>query len=302
MLLRISAIVGLLLVLGLAAMAQPGQGRMGMGPGMGQGMENVRIVKGTLDRVSGDTASIKVEAIFVPREGPMEDPPDSIRMKLTDTTRFATGKSRDALLEDFNKGDAVVAITSYEDGKYTVRMLMTADLAAAMRRGMGERMRGFDGRGSRGMGQGRRGGEGPQWGPGAMRERMRDRMGDRPPVLAAVYEGAKGPGEVQLTLKGFVLPGKDGPSLREFPEAREVTVQVGDRARIFNDGAKATLRDFKHGEEVFVVITRAGRGEGAQLILLADRESAERLREILSARINGMRDRQRTRDGSCMDE
>jgi Cu/Ag efflux protein CusF len=308
MIFRISAIVGLLLVLGIAAMAQPGQGRMGMGLGMGpgQGMENARIVKGTLDKVSGDTASIKVEAVFVPREGPMDNPPDSVRVEFTEDTRFVTGKSRDSSLKDFNKGDAVVAITAYEDGKYTVRALMTAEVATAMRRGMGERMREFRGQ-SRGqgqnmgqsMGQGMgRGGQGQQWGPGAMGDRMRERTGDRPPVVAGVFEGMKGPGEVELTLKGFVLPGKDGPKVREFPEARKVTVKIGERARIFNNGKKATLRDFKRGEEVFVVITRVGRGEGGELMMLADKESAEQLRGMLAERSGEMRDRQRRRDGS----
>ncbi len=285
----IFGVLGLLLLGAGTAWAQRGAG--GMGQGMGPMPENARIVKGTIDRVGGDYVSIAVEDIFVPREGPMDDPPEMVRVTVGDDARFVTKKGRDSELSDFSKGDAIVAITAFEDGKYTLRCLVSSDVAAAMRKRMGERIKE------------RRGQQGPgMQGPGGRFEGQRGQgmMGrQQMPLVVGTFEGYDKDG-VTITIKGVLLPtGEDKPNIKPLPEEKTVTVRIFDRTRFFHGGEKATIDDFSKGEGIVAMIPRrgAGRDEGPVLMLLADRESAEKLRDLMRGMREGRRDRERARDG-----
>ncbi len=277
--------LGLLLLGAGTAWAQLGPGA-GRGPGMGPMAENARIVKGTIDRVGDDCLSIAVEDIFVPREGPMDDPPDTVRVAVGDNARFITKEGRDSELSDFSKGDTIVAITSFEDGEYTLRALVTSDVAAAVRKKIGERVKAR--RGQQGPG-GRFGG---QRGPGMI---GRTQM---PPLLVGTFDGYD-PDGVTLTLQGVLRPtGGDEPDIQRLPEEKTVTVRVFDRTRFFHDGERASIDDFEKGENIIALIPRrgAGRDEGPVLMLLTDKVSAEKLRDLMRGMRENRRDRDRARD------
>jgi hypothetical protein len=258
---------------------------------MGPMMDNARIVKGTLDRVGEDYLSIAVEDIFVPREGPLEDPPETVRVSLGDVCHFLTEEGRDSALSDFTKGDAVVAVTSYEDGDYSLRALISSDMAAAMRQRMGQRMKERRERMGQGM-QGPGGRFGGQRGPGMMGRQM------MPPLLVGTFDSFDRDG-VTLTLKGVLRPtGEDEPDIRQLPEEKTVTVRVFDRTRFFHDGERASIDDFEKGENIIALIPRrsAGRDEGPVLMLLTDKVSAEKLRDLMRGMREKRRDRERARD------
>jgi len=287
----ILGLLGLLLLGAGTAWAQRGAGA-GRGMGMGPMPENARIVKGSIDRVGGDYLSIAVEDIFVPREGPMDNPPDMVRVAVGDEARFVTKEGRDAQLSDFSKGDAIVAITAFEDGKYTLRALVTSDVASAMRRRVGERIKERRGQQQgRGM-QGPGGRFGGQRGQGMMgRQQM--------PLVVGTFEGYDRNG-VTITITGVLQPtGKDEPSIKQLPEEKTITVRIFDRTRVFHGGERASIDDFSKGEGIVAMIPRrgAGRGEGPVLMLLADKVSAEKLRDLMRGMRENRRDRDRARDG-----
>lgn len=289
----ILGVLGLLLLGAGTAWAQRGAGADG-GQGMGPMPENARIIKGTIDRVGGDYVSIAVEDIFVPREGPMDDPPETVRVTIGDDARFVTKEGRDSELSDFSKGDMVVAITAFEDGKYTLRCLVSSDVAAGMRKRMGERIKE-----RRGQQQGR-----GMRGPGGRFEGQRGQgmMGrQQMPLVVGTFEGYDRDG-VTIIIKGVLLPtGKDKPNIKQLPEEKTVTVRISDRTRFFHGGEKATIDDFSKGEGIVAMIPRrgAGRDEGPVLMLLADKASAEKLRNLMRGMRAGenRRDRERPRDG-----
>jgi len=298
----IFGVFGLLLLGAGTAFAQRGAGGMGQGMGMGPMPENARIVKGTIDRVGGDYVSIAVEDIFVPREGPMENPPDTVRVSIGDEARFVTKEGRDSELSDFSKGDMIVAITVFEDGKYTLRCLATSDVAAGMRQKMGQRIkerrgqqqgRGMQGRGMQGPG-GR--GEG-QRGQGMMGRQQ------QPPMVVGTFEGYDDDG-VTIIIKGVLVPSGEGKrDIKQLPDEKTVTLRIFDRTRFFYGGEKASIDDFSRGDGIVAMIPRrgAGRDEGPVLMLLADKASAEKLRDLMRGMRAGenRRDRERARDGSC---
>ena len=297
----IFGVLGLLLLGAGTAWAQRGGGGMGQGMGMGPMPENARIVKGTIDRVGGDYVSISVEDIFVPREGPMDDPSDTVRITIGDDARFVTKDDRDSELSDFSKGDAIVAITAFEDGKYTLRVLVTSDVAAGVRQKIGQRMK---------ERRGQQQGPGMQ-GPGGRFEGQRGQgmMGrQQMPLVVGTFEGYDDDG-VTIIIKGMLLPAgkdKDKPNIKELPEEKTVTLRIFDRTRFFHDGEKATIGDFSKGEGIIAMIPRRGMGrdEGPVLMLMADKASAEKLRDLMRGMRDGERnrDRERVRDGSCIEE
>jgi plastocyanin len=293
----IFGVLGLLLLGAGTAFAQRGAGGMGQGMGMGPMPENARIVKGTIDRLSGDYVSITVEDIFVPREGPMENPPDTVRVSIGDETRFVTKEGRDSELSDFSKGDMIVAITVFEDGKYTLRCLATSDVAAGMRQKMGQRIKE-----RRHQQQ-----ESRMRGPGGRFEGQRGQgmMGrqQQPPMLVGTFEGYDKDG-VTIIIKGVLVPSGEGKrDIKQLPEEKTVTVRIFDRTRFFHGGEKASIDDFSKGEGIVAMIPRrgAGRDEGPMLMLLADKASVEKLRDLMRGMRDGenRRDRERARDGSC---
>jgi|GEM_PF-2759610 len=292
--------LGLLLLGAGTAWAQRGAGGIGQGMGMGPMPENARIVKGTIDRVGGDYISIAVEDIFVPREGPMGEPPDTVRLTVGDGARFVTEEGRDSELSDFGKGDAVVAITAFEDGEYTLRVLVSSDVAAGMRQKIGQRIK--ERRGQQGSGM---------QGPGGRFEGQRGQgmMGrqQQPPMVVGTFEGYDRDG-VTIIIKGMLLPAgedKDKPNIKELPEEKAVTLRVFDRTRFFHGGERASIDDFSKGEGIIAMIPRRGMGrdEGPVLMMLADKVSAEKLRDLMRGMRDGERDRDRlrARDGSCME-
>ena len=292
----IFGVLGMLLLGAGTAWAQRGAGGMGQGMGMGPMPENARIVKGTIDRIAGDVISIAVEDIFVPREGPMDNLPETVRVAVDDDAHFVTKEGRDSELSDFNKGDAIVAITAFEDGKYTLRVLVTADVAAGMRQKMGQRIKERRGQMRPGM-QGPGGRFEGQRGQGMMGRQM------QPPMLVGTFEGYDRDG-VTIILKGVLQPSGEGKhEVKQFPEEKTVTVRVFDRTRFFHGGEKATIDDFSKGDGIVAMIPRrgAGRDEGPVLMLLADKASAEKLRDLMRGMREGERDRERARDGSCME-
>jgi len=287
----ILVLVGLVLVAAPAVQAAwgPGDGG-GLGRGLGLRSDNCRIIKGAIDRIGDDYVVIKVENIFVPREGPLADPPETVRLSLSEDVKLVTAEGRSSSLADFNKGDAVVAITTFEEGAYSLRALVSAQVAAAMRQKLGQRMRERMGDRRPGM-PGRFGNEG----------RGRGMMAQRPAVLVGTFEGRE-KDAVRLTLTGFLKPGgADGLEVQPFPEEKTVTVHITERTRLFRGGERVSIRDFQPGEEIVALLPRRGAGasEDTSLLLLADRASAEKLGELLRGLRDHATDRQRLRDRSC---
>ncbi len=288
--LGILMVLGLLLLGATAAQAQRGPGE-GRGAGLGLMADNCRIVKGSVEKITDDYVTISVDEILVPREGPLSDKPDSVRVSFGEDCRFVTEKGRESEASDFSKGDAVVAITTFEDGKYALRALVSAEVAAAMRKQIGERIRDRRGERERGMPGRSDRGQGQQ----GLMERQRAHL------LVGVFEGV-GEDGVEMTLKGILKPSPTGaPEVEPFPEEKTVTVSIGERTRYFHDGEKASVTDFAPGEDIVAMIIRPGpegSAEGPVLMLLADKESAEKLRELVRGMADRRQDRQRRRDGS----
>ncbi len=274
------AIIALAVIAASAAYAQ----RQG---GAGQDQpRNGRIVKGTIESISDGKVTVAVESIFIPREGEMKDAPKRLTVAINDNTRFVTKEGgRDAKRSDFKKGDEVVLMTEYEKDEYTLRAMMTPDVAAAMRKQLGEKMRqrgntGQAGQGQRGMGMN---------GPNAMGA---DRQ--RQPVFVATYDG-RTKDTVKLTLTGIIKPSAGGtPKVEALPQKKTVEVSIGDRTRLFLNGEKASIREFKKGDQVIVMIPRANeKGAEPMLMLMADKESAGKLREMMRDRIQERRNGRR---------
>lgn len=293
---------------GQAAGPPPDAPRLGLGLGLGgDGLQTLRIVKGTIDRISDDFLVLDVESIHVPREGPMENPPDTVKVSLSDSCRFVRAGEPKASAEDFSVGDAVVALTTYEGAEgYSLRVLLDPQSAVKLREMIGQRL-GGDRDGRARMGPGGPGGPGMAPGrPGDVLGRFADRQ--LPPLLVGTYLGTASDGSVRLKLTGMLVRqpqpmmgrrgaedegaprGEDraadrGKRYHEFPEPKEVTVQMGEGARLFADGEKASLRDFKSGDEIVAIIRgRPATGEEASLVLMADRESAGKLMKLLLER------------------
>jgi Cu/Ag efflux protein CusF len=201
---------------------------------------------------------------------------------------------RDAKRSDFKKGDDVVLMTTYENDKYTLRAMLTPEVAAAMRQKLGEKMRqrgntGQDGQGQRGMGgngqNGQRGtGGNGQNGQGGMRNRQ------LPALLSATIESVKG-STVKLTLTGVYKPSQGKElTIEPMQEKKTVEVTINDRTRFFVNGKKAQLSDFKRGEVVAVLIPRRGEKDSeAVLTLMADKDSVSKLRDMLREKMQERR-------------
>jgi Cu/Ag efflux protein CusF len=283
-----AAFLFLVLIMASAAYAQ----RQG-GPDQDQ-PRNGRIVKGTIESISDGKVTVAVESILIPREGEMSDAPKNLSVIINEDSRFVNKeKGRNAKRADFKKGDDVVLMVVYEDGKFTLRAMLTPEIAVEMRQQMGEKMRDRgNGRGaSENSPYGPRGGGRP--GPG-FGSQGGERLRDNPPVFVAVFEGRTND-SVKLTIVGILKP-SDGekPTIEKLPEKKSVTVVIGDNTRLFIKGKKATIKSFKKGDEVIVVIPRreGEKGKG-RLALMADKESAAKLREMLRDRIQ---DRKRDRE------
>lgn len=285
--------------------------RLRLGPGSGRdGATMIRIVKGTVERISDDFIVMEVESIFVPREGPMKTAPETVKLAVSDYSHFVRGGEKKASLDDFSIGDAAVALTTYTLEKgYALRVLFDPESAVRLRERIAQRLGGRQagrpgmGPGGPGMAPGR-----PDMQPGRPGD-MRGRFAGRglPPVLVGTYLGpADADASVRLKLTGVLVrqeprpmmrerKGHEAPApreegrargqeqrFREFPEPKEVTVQLTERTRLFADGEKATLRGFHPGDEVVAIIRgRPGAEEGAFLMLMADRESARKLMKLL---------------------
>jgi hypothetical protein len=273
---------------------------------------NGRIVKGTIESISGGKVTVAVESIFIPREGEMKDAPKKLTIAINGNTRFVTKEGgRDAKRSDFKKGDDVVLMTAYEKDEYTLRAMMTPDVAAAMRKQLGEKMRqrgntGQGGQGQRGMGrngqdgQGQRGmggnGQNGQRGMGGNGQNGQGGMRNRqlPALLSATIESVKGD-TVKLTLTGVYKPSQGKElTIEPMQEKKTVEVAINDRTRFFVDGKKAQLSDFKRGEVVAVLIPRRGAKDGqAVLALMADKDSAGKLRDMLREKMQERRNNRR---------
>jgi hypothetical protein len=281
------AVIALAVIAASAAYAQ----RQG---GAGQDQpRNGRIVKGTIESISDGKVTVAVESIFIPREGAMNDAPKKLTVAINDDTRFVTKEGgRDAKRSDFKKGNDVVLMTTYENDEYTLRAMLTPEVAAAMRQKLGEKMRqrGENGQGQRGMGGNGQGQRGMGLnGPNAMGA---DRQ--RPPVFVATYDG-RTKDTVKLTLTGIIKPNAGGtPKVEALPQKKTVEVSISDRTRLFLNGEKASIREFKKGDQVIVMIPQAReKGVEPTLMLMADKESAGKLREMMRDRVQERRDNRR---------
>jgi hypothetical protein len=295
------AIIALAVIAASAAYAQ----RQG---GAGQDQpRNGRIVKGTIESISDGKVTVAVESIFIPREGEMKDAPKRLTVAINDNTRFVTKEGgRDAKRSDFKKGDEVVLMTTYEKDEYTLRAMMTPDVAAAMRKQLGEKMRqrgntGQAGQGQRGMGmngQGQRGmsgnGQNGQRGMGMNGPNAMGADRQRQSVFVATYDG-RTKDTIKLTLTGIIKPSAGGtPKVEALPQKKTVEVSIGDRTRLFLNGEKASIREFKKGDQVIVMIPRTNeKGAEPILMLMADKESAGKLREMMRDRIQERRNGRR---------
>jgi hypothetical protein len=222
----------------------------------------------------------------------MEEPPKTVRIAVGDKSRFVTEEGRDSALSNFSKGDSVVAITEYEDGKYSLRALVSSDVAAAMRKRIGERVKERRDRMEPGM-EGPGGRFGGQRGQGMLGQRQM-------PLLVGTFDGY-GKDGVTLTLTGVLQPsGEDEPNIQRLPEEKTVTVRIFDRTRFFHDGKRASIDDFTKGESIIALIPRRGAGqdEGPVLMLLTDKVSAEKLRDLMRGMRENQGDRERARDNS----
>jgi hypothetical protein len=292
------AIIALAVIAASAAFAQ----RQG---GAGQDQpRNGRIVKGTIESISDGKVTVAVESIFIPREGEMKDAPKKLTVAINDDTRFVTKEDgRDAKRSDFKKGDDVVLMTTYENDEYTLRAMLTPEVAAAMRQKLGEKIRqrgntgqagqgqrgmGSNGQGQRGMngnGQGQRGmGGNGQNGQGGMHNRQ------LPALLSATIESVKGD-TVKLTLTGVYKPSQGKElTIEPMQEKKTVEVTINDRTRFFVNGKKAQLSDFNRGEVVAVLIPRRGAKDSeAVLTLMADKDSVGKLRDMLREKMQERR-------------
>ena len=301
-------LAGLLIISASAAYAQ----RAGMGFS-GERNPNLRIVRGTVDSINSQVVTVSVKEILVPRDGPMSDPPKTLKVAIGDDTRFVTGDDRKAKFSDFKKGDDVVLITSFEEGDYTLRAMMTPEAAQAMRKQLGEKMRerrngdeprGKDRQGVRG-GQGRsedspfgprgEGRPGPSFGQQAM-----ERMRENPPLFTATFDGIEGD-TVKVTITGMIKPDPNGdkPKVEALPAAKHLAISINDRTRFFHGGEKAAIRAFKRGEKVVIIVPRTGSDGGEPvLMLMADETSAQKLREIMRDRMELRRENREGQDGS----
>jgi hypothetical protein len=292
------AVIALAVIAASAAYAQ----RQG---GAGQDQpRNGRIVKGTIESISDGKVTVAVESIFIPREGAMKDAPKKLTVTINDDTRFVTKENgRDGKRSDFKKGDEVVLMTTYDKDEYTLRAMMTPDVAAAMRKQLGEKMRqrGENGQGQRGEngrgGQGQRGMGGNGQGQRGMGLNGPNAMGadrQRPPVFVATYDG-RTKDTVKLTLTGIIKPNAGGtPKVEALPQKKTVEVSISDRTRLFLNGEKASIREFKKGDQVIVMIPQAReKGVEPTLMLMADKESAGKLREMMRDRVQERRDNRR---------
>jgi len=266
---------------------------MGFG---GERNPNLRIVRGTVDSINGKVVTVSVKEILVPRDGPMSDPPKTLKVAISDESRFITGDDRKAKFSDFKKGDEVVLVTSIENDVYSLRAMMTPEAAEAMRKQLGERMRerrngdgqnNGDNQGMRG-GQGNGGGQGMRnGGRGGFGQQAMERMRENPPLFAATFDGIEGD-KVKVTITGTIKPDPNGdkPKIEALPEAKHLTVSISDRTRFFHGGEKAAIRAFKRGEKVVIIVPRQGKdGSEPILMLMADEKSAQKLRELMRDRM-----------------
>ena len=301
-------LAGLVIISASAAYAQ----RAGMGFG-GERNPNLRIVRGTVDSINAEVVAVSVKEILVPRDGPLSDPPKTLKIAINDDTRFLTGRDRNAKANEFKKGDDVILITSYEGGEYSLRAIMSLKAAEAMRRQLGEKMRerrngdeprSRDRQGMRG-GQGRsedspfgprgEGRPGPGFGQQAM-----ERMRENPPLFAATFDGIDGD-MVKVTITGVIKPDPDGdkPKVEALPEKKQIKVSINDRTRFFHGGEKAAIREFQRGEKVVIIVPRKGRDGGEpMLMLMADEKSAQKLRVLMRDRMEVRRERRGGQDGN----
>ncbi len=253
---------------------------------------SMRIIKGTVERISGEEITVKVENIFAPRVGEVSDAPSTLRIGVPEKVRVVKDLERDSKLTDFKKGDQIVVMAVYdEDGGYTARAVMDPTSAMKLRERigsrMGERFRGRDDRGRLGM-----------------RDRLKARFqrAMHPPVSATFLGLGDDQGTVKLEIKGpyrppvEILGDRDFPTRhapkRPLPEPRIVTVKVGEGAKFFLRGEKASLSDFKKGSEVVALIRRGSPAVDGQpiLLFLGDEQSAEKFAELMRDRMQGLRD------------
>lgn len=281
-------LAGMVVISASAAYAQ----RAGMGFG-GERSPNLRIVRGTVDSISSEIVTVSVKEILVPRDGPMSDPPKTLKISINDDARFAAGDERKAKFSDFKKGDAVVLITSYEGGKYSLRAMMTPEAAEAMRKQLGEKMRE------------RRNGDEPrnrdrQGMRGGFGQQAMERMRENPPLFTAIFDGIEGD-KVKVTITGVIKPDPNGdkPKVEPLPEKKQLTISINDRTRFFHGGEKAAIRAFKRGEKVVIIVPRMGRDGGEPvLMLMADEKSAQKLRELMRDRMEERREGRGGEDGN----
>ncbi len=299
---RISLFIlaGLIIISASAAYAQ----KAGMGFG-GERNPNMRIVRGTVDSISGKAVTVAVTEVLIPRDGPMENPPKTITAAFSDDSRFLKGKDRGAKASNFKKGDEVVLITSFEDNEYVLRAMMTREAAEALRKQLGDKVRerrNGDGQGLRGQGRrddspfGQRGEGRP--GPGFGQQAM-ERMRENPPLFMATFNGFEGD-KVKVTITGAIKPDPNGdkPKIEPLPQKKHLTISINDRTRFFHGGEKASIRDFKRGEAVVIIVPRKGKDGGEPtLMLMADEKSAQKLRELMRGIIDRRsKDRQGNND------
>ncbi|OPX22410.1 MAG: hypothetical protein B1H03_04465 [Planctomycetales bacterium 4484_113] len=313
----LSGITALIVVfMSTAALAQPfspPQGAPGKALGRRSGVERrdaIRIIKGTIERISDDFIVLDVDTVFIPREGAMKPAPETVKLAVADASHFVKAGEKRASLEDFSAGEPVVALTTYKvESGYTLRALLDPESALKARERMAQRF-GIQRGGRSGMMRGgprERGGMDPSMSPGRPGD-MRGGLAGRglPPLLVGTYLGPSDNGAaVRLKLTGMLVrqprtmmrerKGEDrglprggdravdrGKRYHEFPEPKEVTVQLTGRCRLFSGGEKATLRDFESGDEIVAIIRgRAGAGEEAFLMMMADHESAAKLMKLL---------------------
>lgn len=238
----------------------------------------VRIIKGVVEKVSARELTIKVESIFWPRHGEVQDKPERLTLDVPEGIRIVKGLNRASRLTDFKKGDAVVLITTYDEGGgYTLRVVLDKESAAKARERMGAFMK-------ERFGHPRE--QAHPWMRGRMGQQLRRRL---PPALSAIYLG-KGDSKdtVKLEITGLYRPKKEAFGVDEaprpepmLPKEKVITARITKATKFAKDLGKAGLDDFKHGEKIVVVLVGLMRyPEGEPVVLLfSDEKSAEKLRE-----------------------